>query len=470
MKLCLTLFLITRLIFIIYMNLIYRTGFVLKRDYSQELITETDFDKINFFEKFLLKFLTYFTSYDAIHFNYISCKGYTNDRIFAFFPFFPYLSRVFSYIFQIFSFKNQFTPYILTGFLFSNLLCLYNSYLLKNLIFQLTDSKTKSNIAVFLFLINPGSIFYMAVYSENLYFTLELLFIKFLIKDKNSFLDFIKISIILICFLMTRSNGIICLSFILIPIFQKIFEQKTEKNKIFNDSFNSNLKVLLFFIKNNLFFIIKYLILIFIGFGTFIWMVRYRPFYIICKYINQGINKDEYYYHIYYDFCYNTPQNKVLNFYNYIQKEYWGVKFLNQYQLKKINIIIQSFPINLIGLFIIYKSYQSFDFKALFTKLNLYEFLFNKNTNKKNDITEKVFILGGLINFFVLYITILIIAYLGISNRLYTGHPLLYYWIVNEVYDYINEGKNKKGFLILLHFITFSLFYCVIHVGSYNGE
>ena len=79
MKLCLTLFLITRIIFIIYMNLIYRTGFVIKRDYSQELITDTDIDNINFIEKYLLKFLTYFTSYDAIHFNYISTKGYTND-------------------------------------------------------------------------------------------------------------------------------------------------------------------------------------------------------------------------------------------------------------------------------------------------------------------------------------------------------------------------------------------------------
>ena len=268
---------------------------------------------------------------------------------------------------------------------------------------------------------------------------------------------------------MTRSNGIICLSFILIPIFQKLFETKN-KDKIFNNSFNDNLKVILLFIKNNLFFIFKYLILTFIGIGTFIWMVRYRQYYVICKYINQEINKDEYYYQIYYDFCYHTSQNKVLNFYNYIQKEYWGVTLFNQYQMKKINIILQSFPINLIGLFVIYKSYQSFDFKSLFTKLNLYEFLFNKQTKGKNDINEKVFILGGLINFFVLYITILIIAYIGISNRLYTGHPLFYYWIVNEVYDYINEGKNKKGFLILLHFITFSLFYCVIHVGSYNGE
>ena len=122
---------------------------------------------------------------------------------------------------------------------------------------------------------------------------------------------------------------------------------------------------------------------------------------------------------------------------------------------------------NLIGFFIIYKSYKSFDFHALIFKLNLYEFFFNKN---RNDIKEKAFILGGLINFSDLYVTILLIAYIGICNRLYTGHPLIYYWISNEVYEYIIEGKNKKGFLILLHFITFSLFYCILHVGGYNGE
>ena len=36
----------------IYMNLIYRTGFISKRDYSQELMTETNYEGINFIEKY----------------------------------------------------------------------------------------------------------------------------------------------------------------------------------------------------------------------------------------------------------------------------------------------------------------------------------------------------------------------------------------------------------------------------------
>ena len=43
MKSCLLIFSSSRLIFMIYMNLIYRTGFISKRDYSQELMTETFF-------------------------------------------------------------------------------------------------------------------------------------------------------------------------------------------------------------------------------------------------------------------------------------------------------------------------------------------------------------------------------------------------------------------------------------------
>ena len=69
---------------------------------------------------------------------------------------------------------------------------------------------------------------------------------------------------------------------------------------------------------------------------------------------------------------------------------------------------------NLIGFFIIYKSYKSFDFYALIFKLNLYVFFFNKKINDKNNIKEKAFILGGLINFSVLYVTILLITYIGI--------------------------------------------------------
>ena len=101
----------------------------------------------------------------------------------------------------------------------------------------------------------------MSVYSENLYFTLELIIILILLKNKNTLYEFILLIILFICFLLTRSNAVTCLSFIIIPIFHKIFE-KTNIEKLFNNSFLHNIKSIL--IKNNFLFIIKYFIFIII--------------------------------------------------------------------------------------------------------------------------------------------------------------------------------------------------------------
>ena len=87
---------------------------------------------------------------------------------------------------------------------------------------------------------------------------------------------------------------------------------------------------------------------------------------------------------------------------------------------------------------------------------------------KKHNIIEETFILGGLINFFVFFLTIILIAYISINNRLYTSHPLLYYWLSDDVLKYL-KGENKKGFIILLYFFTFSLLYFITNIGSYNG-
>ena len=129
----------------------------------------------------------------------------------------------------------------------------------------------------------------MSVYSENLYFTLELIIILILLKNKNTLYEFILLIILFICFLLTRSNAVTCLSFIIIPIFHKIFK-KTNIEKLFNNSFLHNIKSILILIKNNFLFIIKYFILIIISLITFIWMIKFRPKMLLCNYINKKIN------------------------------------------------------------------------------------------------------------------------------------------------------------------------------------
>ena len=169
-KFCIISFIITRIFYFIFIQLIFNTKFIRKRDYSQDILANSDIKNISFTEKILLNWLKYFLSYDGQHFEYISENGYLLDHLFCFYPFFPYCARIFVPIFRLFNFKNPHSPFIFSGLLFSNILGLLNTILLANIIYKITNSKVKGKISALLFLINPGTIFYMAYYSENLYF------------------------------------------------------------------------------------------------------------------------------------------------------------------------------------------------------------------------------------------------------------------------------------------------------------
>ena len=95
-KICLKLFIYTRLFYIGLIVIIYSFNIVQKYDLSSDLLTicEKNADSSpNILERIISKFLSYFSSYDAIHFIIISQKNYINDNIFAFFPLFPWLVR-----------------------------------------------------------------------------------------------------------------------------------------------------------------------------------------------------------------------------------------------------------------------------------------------------------------------------------------------------------------------------------------
>ena len=464
---CIKSFLITRIFYLIFAQLIFQTGFISKRDFSADMISDSKIDNISYIEKTLLNWLKVFLSYDGSHFEYIAKNGYIGDHIFCFFPFFPYCARCFVPFFKLFNCKNDNTPFILSGLLFNNILCFLNCLILSNLIFEITKSKEKGKISVLLFLINPGSIFFMAFYSENVYFFLSLLLVKELISNNYNFFYYIKLCLIISGILMTRSNGLVLLSFLIIPIFKKIFEQINQKqNKNFSDDLLFNLKLFIDLIYQNIIFILLHIILCIYGFFFFYWMVNLRPKRIICNYANKLINYNGPTFTDYWNFC-NNLKSPIKSIYNYLQNKYWSVSFFNQYKLSNIDKILLSLPMNITGAYLIYKSYQMFNFKSLM-KFNLYQFFFSNIEQKKQNIIEETFILGGLINFFVLFLTIILIAYISINNRLYTSHPLLYYWLSDDVLKYL-KGENKKGFIILLYFFTFSLLYFIANIGSYNG-
>jgi hypothetical protein len=81
---CIKAFLITRIFYLIFIQLIFQTEFVSKRDFSADMISDSKIDNISFIEKTILNWLKCFLSYDGSHFEYISKYGYIGDHVFCF--------------------------------------------------------------------------------------------------------------------------------------------------------------------------------------------------------------------------------------------------------------------------------------------------------------------------------------------------------------------------------------------------
>jgi len=518
-KIWIKLFLYTRLFYISLIVAIYSLSLVQKYDLSTDLLTisELNPDKsTNILEKIFSKFLSYFSSYDAIHFIIIAKKDYINDNIFAFFPLFPWLVRgLAQFLSIILPFNDEFIPYMLSGFLTSNLFCFANCLLLFSIIYKLTNSLKKAKICSFLFLINPGTIFYLSIYSENLYLMLQLIFIYYLIKsgeEKNRQLNikissgevcekkpthFFEIAFLILGLLTTRSNSIALCSYFIMPSLLIIFyKEKYMYSFIYSNIFRNILQFMKQFQKVCT-DIGLYLVLCFHAFLCFMYMTKYKPKKEICSQIKRGINKGFTKYDLFDKWCFHRKESKINSFYSYIQTEYWNVGFLKQYSFNTIDRLVLAFPMNILSLYIIYKIYKYFDFPELIKSFNFGQFFMNKTTYndsmllKENDHNEdncsnksghreavykknvilNSFIIGGGINYIANFLILVFIAHPQINNRLLSGSPILYLFICDDVIDYLDNNRNgnyKKGFAIILFFVTFSIIGCIMQVGAYG--
>ena len=514
-KICLKLFIYSRLFYILLILIIFSLNIVKKYDMSSDLLTISENNpdiNIGFFEKMLSKFLSYFSSYDAIHFIIISQKNYINDNLFAFFPLFSWLIRGFAlFLSIILPFKNEFIHYMLSGFLTSNIFCFANCLLIFSIIYKLTNSLKKSKTCAFLFLINPGTIFYISIYSENLYLMLHLIFIYYLIKSgeekyaqlntKISFGEvrekkstfFFEIACLIIGLLMTRSNSIALCSYFIIPSLLIIFYKEKYMYRFIYSNFWQNFFEFMKCFQKVCTDIGMYLVLCFHAFLCFIYMTKYKPKSIICTNIKRGINKGHTKYELFDKWCFHRRESKINNFYKYIQSEYWNVGFLKQYSFNTIDRIVLALPMNILSLYIFYKIYNHFDFSELikgfnFGKFFMYNEIYNdakllkdhddcedksshRETIYRKNVILNSFIIGGGINYLANFLIIAFLAHPQINNRLLSGNPILYLFICDDIADFIQNNKKgnyKIGFAILLFFIVFSILGCIMQVGAYG--
>ena len=514
-KIIIKLFLCTRLFYISLIVIVYSFKIVKKYDLSSDLLGLGQGNQ-NFLEKIISKFLSFFSSYDAIHFIIIAKNNYINDNIFAFFPLFPWLVRGLAvFLSLILPFKNPYIPYMLSGFITSNTFCFANCLLLFSIIYKLSNSLKKAKICSFLFLINPGTIFYISIYSENLFLMLQLIFIYYLIKSgeekytqlnikvslgdvrekKQTF--FFEIACLIIGLLMTRSNSIALCSYFIIPSLLIMFYKEKYMYSFIYSNFCQNFLQFIKCFEKVCTDIGLYLVLCFHAFLCFMYMTKYKPRRVICSNIKRGINKGFTKYDLFNKWCFHRKESSINSFYSYIQNEYWNVGFLKQYSLNTLDRVVLAFPMNILSLYILYKIYDYFDVSELIKEFNFGKFFMSKTIyndsiilkdhehendhceNKgshreiiyKKNVILNSFIIGGGINYLANFLILVFLAHPQINNRLLSGCPILYFFLSDDVIDFLennHEGNYKKGFAILLYFVTFSILGSIMQVGSYG--
>ncbi|GMT00544.1 hypothetical protein PENTCL1PPCAC_22718, partial [Pristionchus entomophagus] len=157
-----------------------------------------------------------FSRWDSLQFLHIAKYGYTYEHSLAFFPFFPTVIRTGSSLLSTVSTGVIVSPdsIVIAAVLLNFVTFIISSILIYDISFTITSSVKISLISFFLFSINPASIFFSSIYTESVYCCLTLLGIRLLLSSRSSVLTLPLTTLLFSCSLLTRSNGLLNIGYI----------------------------------------------------------------------------------------------------------------------------------------------------------------------------------------------------------------------------------------------------------------
>lgn len=273
--------------------------------------------------------------WDAHHFMQIANHGYVFEQSLAFFPLYPMLARflalILSNIFAYFDLES----WILFSFIVINITCFILSALCLYDLTVLVLGRKFALKATILFCFNPASIFFTAPYTEALfsYLTFKSMLNSVLIYHNLQVNRYTFVWPIILS-LLTRSNGVLNLGFILYSLLCLYLDRAR---------FNIRINILVIW-------------------GTFLVLICLAPFILFQLYCFNRFCKN---------FSIILPDSLVVqakdhNFvlpglfsrynqswcyqkiplaYSYVQSHYWNVGFLEYYQFKQIPNFLLAAPI-----------------------------------------------------------------------------------------------------------------------------
>lgn len=159
--------------------------------------------------------LSIFELYDSIHYINMAKSGYTEPSLYAFFPLFPMLIKLVSFIIP---------SYQISGALISNIASFLSLILINDL------TKDKNNIGnVICFVFSPILVFTSIVYTESLFLLLTILGYYLYKKDK-----YLLSSVVVGLSILTRNSGIILWGAIGLDMLYRLFIKKENNIKFKN--------------------------------------------------------------------------------------------------------------------------------------------------------------------------------------------------------------------------------------------
>lgn len=283
-----------------------------------------------------------------------------------------------------------------------------------------------------IFAVSPSGFYHVIFYTESMYlfiyltsllFTYDLILRK---KQKIGDLPFMKLTILGLFFAsagLIRSVGFLSAAHLCYPLLLEFFSE-LKKIKIFS-SFTKLFKII-------------YLSILFLA--PFVLL----QYYVYSTYCKNNFNPRA-------SFC----DDKIPNFYGFIQKEYWRVEplsFIKHGKYEEVIFILLSFPIW--ANFII-----RFFFKSFFRIVNIFTGYIPKYLNEENYSNEEFTVFPNFIILLFLGLFSFISANLCSVDRFMSAIPH-YYIIFTEFYFSISASKLGKTlflFIIASHY-TFNVF------------
>lgn len=377
--------------------------------------------------------------WDAHYFLHIAQYGYTYENCLAFFPLYPLAVRYTAYGLSSLcgSFLNFHSSLLISATVLNIVMFIKSADVLHKLSLKVLRSECRAYKSVLLYCINPASIFFSAPYSETLFAWMS--FYTMLKCTENETLRFASIDIMsslpASLSMITRSNGIVNLGFILYTSFKNVIEKtlpeimykyKTLKHRII-------LPVLLLPLLTSC---VALFLTVIISIFPFLLVQIYNYF----KYCLQSDHKLP-------DFLLNPEYvlpgsaespwcNTSLPFaYSYIQNHYWNVGFLKYYKLKQIPNFLLATPI----LFLLFYNCISYFVHNLRSslRLGLKSNIFGYSTKMPyrpkqyskgfgaNDSAMFVYVVHAMF----LSIFCLFFVHIQVSTRLLASASPILYWI-----------------------------------------